>query len=352
MAYNLLYIEDLDPKSIVHELETKGFNVKHLNPSSFEESMKEISSIGCDAILIDFRLTSGAAIFDAPTIAQTLRTKNTVYHKSIPIILVSSETRISDYYKDFTSQDLFDFSTSKEWFLKNIDKCVLRINSFINAYKKIETSEYNIGSILNVSAEELKQIDYRIIERVNSEVIKTDTHAFSSFICNELIKSIGLLIGEQVLAARLGVSIKSEGWDRLKENFIAFKYNGIFSDSYNRWWAYGIENWWLTNSGTDIGLRRLNAEQRVERIKAFTGIENLRAESKLDFSKSSNFWTICKSTFRPIDPIDGLELHQRELYAWQEKEYISILAGLESTELLNFVKPIDKRKLSEIQKSL
>ncbi|MNT99432.1 hypothetical protein D3C72_2422740 [compost metagenome] len=54
----------------------------------------------------------------------------------------------------------------------------------------------------------------------------------------------------------------------------------------------------------------------------------------------------------PIDSLDGLELHQRDLFPWQEKEYISIKAGLESSDLTKYIKQSDKARLREIMKQL
>ena len=90
-------------------------------------------------------------------------------------------------------------------------------------------------------------------------------------------------------------------------------------------------------------------------IKGATNLEGLIPLTKIDergyTAKSSKFWTICKYTKRPIDYIDGFELYERELFPWQETEYISFL-GISSKRYFPLVKPNDKNRISEIEQQL
>ncbi len=358
MAYKILYIEDLNPGSIIHDLNSQGFEIKHHIPKSFEETIKEVD--GYDLLLFDFRLTETTAIFDAPTIAQTLRTINSEKHKDVPIVLISSETKISDYYKDLTSQDLFDLSLTKDTLLKNLDKYSQRFISLIKAYQKISAEKFDVFSVLNLSIERNNSLDYRVVEKLNREMFSNDVFAFSSFVLNNLIQTIGPLLGEDVLSARLGVSKTSKDWEKLKTMFDGFKYQGIFSDSYNRWWSDGLIGWWKENNDGKNTLRKLNAEQRLKRIEKITGL-SLSIQKPAKYAKSTSYWTICKETHLPIDPIDGLELYKKDLLDWQDKEYLSVQAGLEPQRFdsstgkpiyLEFLKPIEKNRLKSIAKSL
>ena len=358
MTYKILYIEDLDPGSIIHDLNSHGFEVTHHIPKNFEDTIKEIK--GYDLLLFDFRLTETTAIFDAPTVAQTLRTINSENHKDIPIVLISSETKISDYYKDLTSQDLFDLSLTKDTLLNNMVKYSKRFTSLINAYQKVKNEKFDVLKVLNFPTDQNKAIDYRIIEKLNRDMFSNDVFAFSSFILKNLIQSIGPLIGEDVLSARLGVSKTSDNWEKLKSNFEHFKYKGIFSDSYNRWWADGLIDWWKNHIDGDNSLRKLNAEQRINKLSEITKL-SLTSQAPTKYAKSTSFWTICKETHLPIDPIDGLELHKNDLYEWQEKEYLSLQAGLEPQKFdsttkepiyIKFLKPIEKDRLKSIAKSI
>lgn len=350
MAYKILYIEDLDPSSILHELRAYGFEVEHCNPESLDTLLIRIKDF--DLLLLDFRLTEIPKIsFDAPTIAQTLRTFGSASHLDIPVILISTEDKICEYYEDYTSKDLFDFSVSKETLLKNLPKYSLRFKSVIDAYQFVITSEKDISKALGISSDLLQNIDYRIIEKLSNNIYGKDVFAFNNFILNNIIRSIGVLIGEEVLSARLGVSRNSEDWEGLKSEFSAFKYLGIYSKAYDRWWSFELDNWWKSKSNGG-SLRRLNAQQRVDKLKEITSYKNILPEEKTPHASSSNFWTICKDCRRAIDSIDGLELHQKDLFPWQEKEYISINAALQSSTLNKYIKTFDKERLREIAKTL
>lgn len=351
MAYKLLYIEDLNPGSIKHDLERFDFEVDHHNPELFEATLKTTSEY--DILLLDFRLTEGKAIFDAPSIAQTLRTANSAAHKDIPIVLISSEENIKDYYRDFTSQDLFDLSLTKSELLGNLVKYTARFKSIILAYQTIRNKKFDVESILAKPKE--VELDYRISKMLEGEVRSNDIYAFASFILVQLVTKVGVLFGEDVLSARLGVSRESENWSKLVETLSSFKYEGIYSESYNRWWAEGLIKWWEDEVGEKRSLRKLSAHDRSEIISKSTGLK-LSPLEKPQYAKSDNFWTICKESSVAIDPIDGLELDMGYLMPWQEKEYLSIKSAIKPFKFdaaknpfyEKYLKPAEKKRLSII----
>lgn len=357
MAYRIIYLEDLDPGSIKHDLEQYDFVVDHFNPKIFEDTINEV--LKYDLLLFDFRLTGADAIFDAPTIAQTLRTLNSKHHQDVPIILISSESKITDYYKDLTSQDLFDLSISKDNLLKNLDKYTGRFKGLIEGYELIKTNKFNIDKILNIDSKQKENLDYRIFEKLSAPIYSSDVFAFSSFILKEMIQTVGVLFGEDVLSARLGVSKESKNWAELISLFDDFKYKGVFSNSYNRWWSEGLIEWWNANVNDRTSLRRLSAEERVDKLKNITGLD-LKIQSKTDYAKSSKFWTICKDSNLPIDPIDGLEISKKDLLPWQETEYISIQSGFNPVKFdsqkkpiyIKYLKPLELKRLKEIASSI
>lgn len=333
------------------DLIEEGFIMTSHEPVNFETIVNILGEKEFDAILIDFRLSSGKALFDGPAIAQTVRTMSSIKEnkkKHIPIFLITAESNISDYYDDVTSNDLFDLSVSKEVFQQQIKKYSKRFKSIINGYRKIEELNFDLNLILD-NSKKMFNIDYRITEKLNNEHSKANTYFVSKFIYNQIVRAIGVLIGEEVLSARLGINMNSKGWNTIKNVFSNAKYTGIFSDSYERWWAIGIEEICLQRFNIS-SLRRLNAEQRIS-IFNKSGFEDLEPLEKLDFSESTNFWTICQEKKLPIDPIDGLELSKRETFPWQEKEYISILAAYETSPLYKYVKEFDKIRFKELLKA-
>ena len=140
MAYKVLYIDDLETESRLNDIIDLGYEAKLYNPTSDLTDLFNHLEEDTRACVLDYRLTKGInnACFDAPTIAQTLRTKHKNDLKDFPLILMSNETiKVQEYDKDLTSQDLFDFVLTKEEFTNAKIKFKQKLDSFINAYNSI-----------------------------------------------------------------------------------------------------------------------------------------------------------------------------------------------------------------------
>lgn len=345
MKFRLLYIEDQLPKTIQADLIEQGFDVDINDADNFENTLDQLS-YSYDAYLMDFRLTANRGRVDAPTFASTLRTEGKNQKKK-PIILITSEGYLSLFKNDFTSQDLFDFVVTKENFRRDIEKYSTRIKDLIDSYKLIETCSFDISKTLGV--ETLNDIDYRLLQKLNSFKEKNDVYGFCRLINYSLIRSIGLLIGDDILAARLGVDNSCEDFKKLKERLEKCRYTGVLSKSYNRWWADQIIEFWNTISDGK-SLRRLKANERVVILNSALGL-NLEAAKPIPKTISTNFWTICAKYLLPLDPSEGFVLMNKELENWQEQEYISLEAALEDPDLRAFLSPIDRSEISEFAKT-
>lgn len=356
MGYKLLYIEDNPSDSREVDLRSAGFDVEVLDPSSdMSEIMNKMDAI--DVLILDFRLTAGAnhACFDAPTIAQTIRTKHNENKYNFPIVLMSNETAITDYYQNFTSHDLFDYVLSKGQFTNDIEQFEKIVHSFIKTYQKIKDLNFNINSILGL--EEDEYIDSRIIRSFNEEAILKDIFGHSRFVNEQILNYTGILIDEDVLSARLGVSKESKEWGELKKKINSCKYTGVFSDIYERWWMDKLDKWWkeeTVDQSIDeyqktpiISLRQLDAKERVDKIKEKYELD-LDVIEISKFSVSSNFWTVCYHSKKAIDPFDGIEL-QQNYFPWQDKRYLSLeSAGIKMEKYKNQISDIDKKEIREI----
>jgi hypothetical protein len=351
MAYKIFYIDDLETESRKKDLENLGYVVKLYDPTSNLNDLFIDIETDTDAVVLDYRLTKGAnnACFDAPTIAQTLRTKHKDDNKGIPLILMSNEIiKVSEFDKDFTSQDLFDFVLTKEDFTRGMESFKNKLNSFILAYQKIKT-ENNLMKILGLEEGQiiLNSRFIAVFDKAGNNQLQV-----SSLIYDNLISAIGLTVGEDVLSARLGVSKTSEDWPKLLDSLKNTTYKGIFSDTKDRWWMEKVNFWWKEMISDTVPIRRLDAEERVELIKEKLEIKNLTAVIKTKYSESSNFWTICKYSKEPIDPFDGVEL-LKDYLPWQEKEYLSIDTALSNMDKYkNLISTIDKKAIRELASKL
>lgn len=352
MAYKILYIEDQNAETIKADLINFGFDIDTNNADDFKNVINQFSN-QYDAFIIDYRLTADAGIVDAPTYAQTLRSKNDkIIHKDAPIVLISNERNKTSIYEDYTSQDLFDLSVTKEDFRRELKKYADLISAFTKSYETINNSSYDLKQILNLTEEKIKdKIDYRFIEKFElKKTIKNSAFGCCSLIYNSLIKSIGPLVGIDVLSARLGVSKDSKDWDRLISILDIYKYTGVFSEIYDRWWMDDVLTWWEEIS-KNKSLRRTPSAIRMKLISEATNLELSNIEP-VQYYNSSNYWTICSFSKNAIDPSEAYVVSGIELEPWQENTYLSHFSLLNFPELQEKLTVIDKKDLRDFQKTI
>jgi hypothetical protein len=340
MKSKYIYIDDESPdalKSIVN-----GFNDIDLidvelldltKTKSFDQLKGTILEKNPDGLIIDLRLDGegpNRLNFPATTLAQDLRTMAASGStRSIPIILCSTSAKMrSTYDVDKSSHDLFDYKFEKsltpEWL-----KFSKKLQSLSCSYNWLSERTRSIDEILNRN--DLQLLDSRIFERFADKEVQNQVNDIAQFVIKELFHHPGVLIKENVLAARYGIDIEksSEGWAKIKIDLLnPCKYSGVFSDGWERWWADNTESIFSKITG-GLRLQELNAIQRIDKLRKI-GFENLVPASPLPYCKSTEFWTICEAYKKPLDPLEGFKIYETdEPKPWQEPKYISFGAELE-----------------------
>jgi hypothetical protein len=209
-------------------------------------------------------------------------------------------------------------------------------------------------SIDETFGKEISFLDKRLVSDLNTIHASKPVHIFSGFIVKQLLRKTGPLVDIKHLSARLGIYYKhSDDWQKLMEILADTKYDGVYSDGWERWWFPLIEKWWTENFPDKI-IRLLSATDRVKLIsEKFT--LNLTPYQKTARSKSDKFWTICKGTLAPIDPTDGFIVgNQDNFYPWQEKEYISIDEALERKfiDIWKTISSLEKNRYEKLIKTI
>jgi hypothetical protein len=269
-----------------------------------------------------------------------------------PIVLLSTDKNIITSL-DETAKKLLDLVCSKENLQtqqQNTDFCN-RLKSLANGYKQLENiTKISLDELLGIDT---NYIDDRFISKLNYWV-QAPAYLLAHFIKEELIEKQGLLIDEQVLAARLGINIaNSSDWDKVKESLSTAKYKGVFSDGWQRWWMPLVDSWWKKTIKADTYLRSTAATYRVKMIKEKLEFQNIQSAIKTEMAYSEEFWTVCKGTNRPLDTVDGLVIiNQDNKYPWQDVEYISIYESIneENKDKWQDVSILEKPKLLHIKK--
>lgn len=337
-----IYVDDENDESITSLI--NGFNdtklvevhqlsiEKGLNFSILESLIKsKITDDNFDGLLIDLRLDGegpNQLQYSAISISSELRAicaRNDI--RSFPIILCSTLEKIKETYKsDKTSHDLFDYTFRKSE-SPDYYKFSRKLKALADGYKELPFDANTINQIFK--RDDLQDLDQRIFERFyNQDVIVP--YDFAHFTVKTLFHSTNPLIKETLLAARLGVNIEASGenWTELLSKFEDCKYNGLFSEGWNRWWADLLKIKLKDISGKNFSF--LKADERVTILKETFGIEGIVAAEPIELNSSSEFWTICEATKCPLDPLEGFKIKlAHELKAWQEPKYISLYATLE-----------------------
>lgn len=338
MGYKYYYIDDEGTlKGVVEGLQSEMVDVSYHKPNVawndeilfFEQEHESI-----DGLMLDLRLEDGinGIEYKGSTLAQEIRTRQKEGKmRSFPIVLFSANSKLQESL-DKTAKDLFDFIQEKGKLdspdsIKNFRNSLLSLSCGYQYLCGLDVK--TVESILHLDIENIR--DARFVTTFN-EQLKQPIHNIAKFVISEMLAKQGLLISEEILAARMGIDInKSEDWSSFLEKIDQTKYRGVFSDYWIRWWMPLIEKWWNEISPNDY-LRSLSAIERVEIIKKATGLDKIISIEKTEKSNSNAFWTICKGTGVPIDTMDGLLLiNQDNLYPWQDKEYVSIDEVLEET---------------------
>lgn len=365
MTYKILYIDDEtteNSQAYADGLSSLGLvEISIRKPTSVEVLLDELiaEQSDFDALILDLRLDGNqkgerVAKYTAPFLAQGVRSKRLLengFKKEFPIFLISSKENLKNYYdSDTSSHDLFDYTFTKANVGSKGEFYEKIIASITEAYLVISEGKTDFNRILN--RQNIEEIKNRIFTTKFLTGENTSVSEISQYIFNEIIKKSGILIDENVLAARLGIDIeKSEDWEQILALLKDYEYTGIFNGSLKRWWFSDILEWWYNNFPNDI-LIRLDASQRVKLIAEKFDFERVVVAEAIPKTTSTKFWTVCQAYQKPLDPKDGFLIDGNHLKPWQDKRYISLESILErdAKEKGFAIHPEEKERFDDIKK--
>lgn len=337
-----LYIDD-DPNS---QTKVNGFTKDVLEiiamcpKSSWEEQLKFLSITEYDGLILDLKLDDipvdeeHRTQFRGTALAQEIRTRQKEKSmRCFPLVLFSANDNLQESL-DSLGKDLFDIC---------INKTNIKVDDF-SGYSKILLALAEGYNILNQTTEintifemSLNYIDSRVCEAYEHIKNHESIPALAQFIINQIIEHQGVLIDEQMLAARLGIDIEksSADWTTLLQMLSFAQYKGVFHNGWPRWWMSCIEQWWNEHISQSDYLRSTPASKRVDLLSSQLGLHLIPA-TKTPKSYSEKFWTVCRGSNSPLDPNDGLLIiNQDNLYPWQDKGFVSVDAALNKTNREN-----------------
>lgn len=339
MATTFIYIDDdklKEAKEKVQGFEQLGLKIlTNQHKGTWENQLKFIkeNESNLDGLILDLRLDDyqneegERADFRGTSLAQEIRTRQKEGEfKPFPIILFSGNDKLEQSLEQ-SGKDLFDICIDKGQInMNSYDIFTPQLLALADGYKAISTSKLNLSDILKVNME---IVDERFISQLN-DLNTSPAHVIAGFIINELIEKQGILIDEYILAARLGIDKnRSTDWKKVLESLSPAKYSGVFSNGWNRWWMYQVDEWWKSVINAESYLRSTSSKKRVEKIKLKLGLNNIFPAERIAKADSDEYWTVCLGYNQPLDPVDGLMIDgQENLYPWQDVQYVSVDAAL------------------------
>jgi len=280
-----------------------------------------------DGLILDLKLNGGgpnSTKYTATSLAQWISSYIvTESRPAKPIVLLSNDLKCANYSADVTSHDLFDIVKERN---KNIqwDHFANLLAICAEDYAKLnENSKKDLFEILQ-SAEIDISAGYLAPFTVPA---KFNVSQFASFILNDLFQHPGLLISEELLAARLGVDIEKSGrnWYEFRDKYFGIaKYRGVFGGMEERYWSSkSIEIFIKMTEGKSPA--SMTTKQRVDVLKSIcTDASGLVAYEPVGLFTSPYCWAIDEVTRKPLDPTEGYMLFEETgLKSWQEPRYLS-----------------------------
>ncbi len=371
---SFLCIDDQQDQSIDNLLELLSKTEPMLSfdrktPLDIGEQIRQISDASKTndrfGLLVDLRLdqeadANGAKVqYRGPTLAQELRTRMAEGEvRSFPIVLWSINDKfLKSYYGDDTSHDLFDAVYGKDAEVVNDPKIVCRqLISLAEGYRQITSAKQygNLNySILGLTEDDLGGVNSAFLGQFMNTVEKSATHEVSLHLLGDLVNPSGLLVEENIVAARLGVDQSSSGsdWPKLLEILKMTKYEGPFGDGWPRWWWFRIEDWWSGLQPRIVNLRRIGANERVDLLNKCFGL-SLKPATPIAIGYSDKFFTVCFAIGKPLDPADGLRIVMPSMKVWHDVLFISTYAALNRIAKEGWqIDPLDHDRLDQLKKS-
>ncbi len=298
-------------------------------------------------LILDLRLSDKTkAKYRGTTLAQQIRTSQKEGKlKSFPIILFSANDKLRESMES-SDYNLFDYCFDKD---DNDDDATIEANkakliAIANAYE----ASYSFASL----GIDKSYLDERLVYELN-RLRNQPKNVVVKFLITQVLEKQGALINEDVLFARLGIDKSRLEADKLlliENKLSAIKYNGVLSEGWVRWWAPKLEELWETEIDNGTYLRSTSAKHRVELFSKYLGVDQLPVQPKIEMANSDRFWTICKDSHLPLDPIDGFLIQgQDSFFPWQEKEYVSkyYAKNSKNKDVWGDVAPIEQDRYNE-----
>lgn len=344
MSSSWVFVDDmLEPaaaiKDQLEQASQGAISVIPVGPAEARELLYSKGAAPAGVLMdIDFSSTAGE-VGSGAGIAQELRLKQMAGEISeFPIIRFAAAGPIRKYVSgDSSSEDLFDFLVPKERFVNDPKSVCDAMMGAEDIYRSI--SDSLAGSVqdralvaLGVSPEQAEDWGHPdLFSRFNA-ALKSGVHVAAGFLIRYVLAVAGVLVDERTLAVRLGVDFEegSDDWPLVLDSLEGIRYSGIGSKSFSRWWAAGVDEWWLEKVASRTVLLSLRVDERNALLRE-AGFDQLKPLLMPKGSLGDRPWNLCQvaslrdvAEWVPVDPRMAVRLQtMATLPVWVDDSYCS-----------------------------
>lgn len=339
-------------------------------PGSIDRVLEHIAAAKPDGLLIDLDFRNARTEdntplqYDGMALAQQIRTNQTrglrqgggTTSMEVPLVRLSKLDVVREFVKgDTTGEDLFDERVDKGDVIEHAESIVPKLISLAVDYPRVseyagseEKTEDAVAHLLGVPAEFLSGLDVRAILGLRRP--DAPAHLLSRYVITYLLGRPGPLIGEDLLATRLGVDLRSDDWPALRELLKVAGYQGVFSAGYVRWWMPLVLDWWAREIDADRAPFRLGAADRVQVLQHKTGLGKLAAIAENPHSPGTKVWHICIQSGLSVDPAFGFPLIPiwgQE--TWHDVDYLCLEEAMQNPRNTRLA-PAERNRVLKLRK--
>ena len=310
----------------------KGLQVKFEQPNlHLAELAKKVLSARPDLVLLDYRLdqnpseNANANLYKAGPLAQQLRDHSIESPQDdVPIVLLSNEDNIKRLYvPDETAHDLFDAKYSKQRVQAQPEAVRGELLAIIEAYsrakKVLSAGEKRLLPLLALHEDERAYVEHQALEKINK---LTAPHLIIGQLFYHLIHRNGLLLNDESVLARLGVSPDSPDRDGLFQALSkGIQYSGALGNGWRRWWAHRLLKVLRDDQGAP-DFFSWGAEKRVNFLNKVFKLKLAPAKSRWTGRTDALVTVSCASCRRPTELAVTVSAYDPYPHAFGEKRRI------------------------------
>lgn len=310
MSFKGIFIDDTEEAahyaSLLSTPGEGGVTIEYQPVTDAVELAGRIFASALDLVVLDFRLDENLNGLDpkhsylGSGLAQLLRDKAIARPDlDFPIVLVSAEEKFEKFYRpDSTAHDLFDRTYGKEHATEVPDLVAAQIHDLCVGYRLLKETwaDPNVRmSIFSLRHDEREVIENQEIRLGLCTVAAP--HLAANFVLRSVIDRAGILLSDNDVIARLGISSIEPVVDYLTERGV--RYEGIFGKGWRRWWTHRFNEL----AEAEFGRRptTMTGEERASILRGKLSLNVDPAISRWNKSSKEKFAVACASCSHPTE---------------------------------------------------